>query len=64
MKRFRSMGHFHKWMFDDVSLILELEAIGFSEVERRAFHDSRIELIQSVEARDDLIVEGVKPKTA
>lgn len=61
VRRFHSMGHFHKWMFDEVSLVLLLEKLGFHEVARRAYHDSRIADIRSVEARDDLIVEGIKP---
>jgi predicted SAM-dependent methyltransferase len=60
-KSFHSMGHYHKWMYDDVSLILQLEEQGYRAVERAAFHESRIPEIQAVEVRDDLIVEGVKP---
>ena len=56
-----SFGHFHKWMWDDVSLILALERAGFVAVERRAYLDSAIADVAAVEVRDDLIVEGVKP---
>lgn len=57
----RSMGHFHKWMYDDVSLILVLQAIGFQQAERRAFLDSSIQQVSEVEVRDDLIVEARRP---
>jgi predicted SAM-dependent methyltransferase len=59
-KPWQSMGHFHKWMYDDVSLILTLEAARFRNAERRRFHDSDIPGIDVVELRDDLIVEAVK----
>lgn len=54
-------GHFHKWAFDEVSLCLAFERAGFREVERRGLHQSRIDDVASVELRDDLTVEGVKP---
>src|SRR5262249_22756497 len=57
----QSMGHYHKWMYDEVSLILAFERAGFVEVERRSLHDSRIADVNLVETRDDLIVEGIKP---
>jgi len=57
---FRSMGHFHKWMYDDVSLILLLESCGFRDVDRMQYHKSRITDVDAVEVRDDLIVEAVK----
>ena len=60
-KPWQSMGHFHKWMYDEVSLILTMEAVGFTNVERMPFHQSRIAAIETVEARDDLIVEGIRP---
>lgn len=56
-----SMGHYHKWMYDEVSLTLAFERAGFVEVERRGLHDSRIPDVALVETRDDLIIEGVKP---
>jgi len=56
----KSFGHYHKWMYDDVSLIALFEKIGFREVERMPFGKSRILDIEPVEARDDLIVEGIK----
>jgi hypothetical protein len=55
------MGHFHKWMYDDISLILLLESLGFQDVGRKGFHDSAIAGIDAVEVRDDLIVEGTRP---
>jgi predicted SAM-dependent methyltransferase len=58
---FGSMGHKHKWQFDEVQLIDLFERCGFIEVERKSFHDSRIVDIASVERSDFLIVEGVKP---
>lgn len=57
----QSMGHFHKWMYDDVSLILALQALGFIDATRMAFHRSRIPDIESVEERDDLIIEATAP---
>ncbi len=57
----QSMGHYHKWMYDDVSLILLLESLGFEQVERKPFHQSAIPHIDEVEVRDDLIVEAVRP---
>ncbi len=59
-KPFRSMGHFHKWMYDDVSLDCVLESLGFRDAQRRELHDSRIPAIEIVEVRDDLIVEAVR----
>jgi hypothetical protein len=47
-------------MYDDVSLIALFEKIGFREVDRMPFRKSRIPNIEPVEARDDLIVEGIK----
>jgi predicted SAM-dependent methyltransferase len=55
-----SMGHTHKWNFDEVQLIEMFEVNGFSEVERMTFHSSRIPEIADVERADFLIVEGVK----
>ena len=59
-----SMGHYHKWMFDEITLIRIFEDAGFVETERCRKHDSRIPDIASVESREDLIVEGIKPKCA
>lgn len=58
----QSMGHFHKWMYDEVSLLLLLEAIGFRQAERRDLHDSRIPQVEAVEVRPDLIVEATRPE--
>lgn len=57
---FKSMGHFHKWHWDDVQLTELLRSCGFSEVERKAKHDSRIKDVALVEFWDYLQVEGVK----
>ena len=56
-----SYGHYHKWMYDEISLIRTFEQIGFVAVERRQFLDSAIPDVAAVETRDDLIVEGTKP---
>lgn len=55
------MGHYHKWAYDEVSLVKTVEKVGFRDVERMAFLESRIPDIAAVELRDDLIVEGTKP---
>ena len=55
-----SMGHTHKWQFDDIQLVELFENAGFVKVERRHFHDSRIADISDVERSNFLIVEGVK----
>ena len=60
-KIWQSMGHFHKWMYDEVSLILLMESVGFHGVERSAFHQSAIPNVDEVEVRSDLIVEGIRP---
>jgi predicted SAM-dependent methyltransferase len=57
----RSMGHYHKWMYDEVSLTLLAESIGFRHVARKGLHDSAIPDVADVEVRDDLIVEGTRP---
>ncbi len=53
-------GHYHRWMFDEISLCVAFEKAGFTEVSSMQFHSSRISSISDVEVRDDLIVEGVK----
>lgn len=58
---FVSYGHFHKWMYDEISLIRLLERVGFTNVARRAFQESAIPDVAAVEARSDLIVEATKP---
>jgi predicted SAM-dependent methyltransferase len=57
-RRLRSAGHYHKWLYDEVTLTRTLEQVGFTNVERRSFLDSAIPDIAAVETRDDLIVEG------
>lgn len=61
-KRWGSSGHFHKWMYDEISLILTFESIGFSDVSRMPYLKSRIPDVALVEVRDELIVEGIKPR--
>lgn len=58
---FGSMGHFHKWQFDEVQLVELLREYGLQEVGRAEFRKSRIPDIERVERSDFLIVEGVKP---
>ncbi|MEW6326651.1 MAG: methyltransferase domain-containing protein [Thermodesulfobacteriota bacterium] len=55
-----SMGHTHKWNFDEIQLIEMFELNGFSNVERMIFHKSRIPEIHKVERSHFLIVEGIK----
>jgi predicted SAM-dependent methyltransferase len=57
-----SMGHTHKWQFDEIQLIDLFESQGFVDVARMRLHESRIPDVQLVERSDFLIVEGVKPK--
>lgn len=56
-----SIGHTHKWQFDEVQLVELLEAAGFSHVERMPLHQSRIDGVAAVERSDFLIVEATKP---
>lgn len=58
-----SMGHYHKWAYDEVTLILQFEKAGFVGVKRRKLHDSEIPDIEAVEKRAYLVVEGTKPLT-
>jgi predicted SAM-dependent methyltransferase len=58
----RSMGHYHKWQYDDLQLVDLLERAGFADVERAEFHRSRMPDVASVERSDFLIVEGVKAR--
>jgi predicted SAM-dependent methyltransferase len=60
----RSMGHFHKWAFDEISLVMELESAGLVRVRRRGPLDSDIPDVARVEVRQQagfLCVEGRKP---
>ncbi len=59
-----SMGHYHKWAYDEVSLVLLFKRTGFVEVKRKKLHDSDIPNIESVEKKNYLIVEGKKPNNA
>lgn len=56
-----SFTHFHKWMWDEVSLSIALERVGFTGVARRAFLDSAIPDVAAVEMREDLNLEATKP---
>ena len=56
-----SLGHTHKWQFDEVQLVELFEECGFVSVERMARYDSQIPDVALVEQSDFLIVEGVKP---
>lgn len=56
-----SMGHTHKWQFDEVQLVDLLENAGFTGVQRMPFRSSRIPDVEAVERSDFLIVEGRKP---
>lgn len=55
-----SIGHAHKWQFDEVQLVDLLRRCGFGSVSRMAFHDSVIPEVHQVERSDFLIVEGLK----
>ncbi|MCC7087170.1 MAG: methyltransferase domain-containing protein [Pirellulales bacterium] len=57
---FRSMGHTHKWQFDEIQLVELFESCGLADVSRMKFHHSRIPSICEVECSPFLIVEGVK----
>jgi predicted SAM-dependent methyltransferase len=56
-----SLGHTHKWQFDEVQLLQLVRDAGFVEVRRMRFHESHIPDIERVERSDFLIVEGIKP---
>jgi predicted SAM-dependent methyltransferase len=59
-----SIGHTHKWLYDEVQLVSLLQACGFPLVERMRFHHSRIPTVGAVELSDCLIVEGVKGRAS
>ena len=59
-----SFGHFHKWMYDEVSLSLLLQKADFASLERQTFPDSAIEGVEAVEIRVDLTMEGTKPRSS
>jgi predicted SAM-dependent methyltransferase len=56
-----SMGHTHKWQFDEVQLVELFERTGFEQVARMPLHQSRIPDVEQVERSNVCIVEGVKP---
>jgi len=58
---FGSLGHAHKWQFDEVQLVQLFEEVGLTEVARMRLHRSRIADVDCVERSDFLIVEGIKP---
>jgi predicted SAM-dependent methyltransferase len=57
---FGSMGHTHKWQWDEIQLVEAFESQGFRDVERMPFHQSRIGDLSGLERSNFLIVEGVK----
>lgn len=59
-----SMGHCHKWQYDEIQLVELFESQGFVSVARRGYHESRIPDVASVERSNFLIVEGSKPRAA
>jgi predicted SAM-dependent methyltransferase len=59
-----SFGHYHKWMYDEISAIRALERAGFVSAKRRSFLDSAIPDVKVVETREDLTVEAIKPSVA
>jgi predicted SAM-dependent methyltransferase len=61
---FGSIGHKHKWQFDDVQLTALFEGVGLTDVGRMPFHVSRIPDVSLVESSDFCIVEGTKPLPA
>lgn len=56
-----SMGHKHKWQYDEIQLVELFEQAGFTAVDRMPFRRSRIPDVASVERSDFCIVEGIKP---
>jgi predicted SAM-dependent methyltransferase len=58
---FESMGHTHKWQFDDIQLSALFQEVGFTAVGRMPFHVSRIPDVAAVEGSNFCIVEGSKP---
>lgn len=58
-KRRQSMGHFHKWGWDEIQMTLLLEEAGFVDVGRRGLHESAIADVAAVESRVDLTLECV-----
>jgi predicted SAM-dependent methyltransferase len=57
---FGSMGHTHKWQWDEIQLVEAFESQGFQDVARMSFHQSRIGDLNNLERSNFLIVEGVK----
>jgi SAM-dependent methyltransferase len=59
-KPWQSMGHFHKWGWDEIAMVMLLESVGFTEVRRMSLHESAISDVAVVETREDLTIEGMK----
>lgn len=57
---FRSMGHYHKWMYDEITLLKTIEKAGFTGANRRKQYDSAIPGIHEVETYEYLTVEAIK----
>jgi predicted SAM-dependent methyltransferase len=55
-----SFGHYHKWLYDEISLIQTLRRVGFVDAGRRTYLDSAIPNVEAVETREDLTVEARK----
>lgn len=55
-----SMGHYHKWVYDEIQLIEMFKKHGFRDVARAKYHESRIPDVNVLERSDFLIVEGIK----
>lgn len=56
----KSTGHTHNWQYDGIQLTEPFETSGFQELERMAFHQSRIPDIRDIEPPDFLIIEDTK----
>ncbi len=57
-----SMGHFHKWGYDEVSFSLLFKRSNFIKIQRKDLHESDIPGIAAVEKRAFLVVEASKPQ--
>ena len=59
---FNSMGHFHKWAYDEVSLTLLFKRANFINISRKGLYESEIPGIEAVEKRAFLVAEASKPQ--
>ena len=57
-----SMGHFHKWGYDEISLTLLFSRTNYTNISRKLLHDSDIPNIEAVEKRSFLTIEASKPQ--